>query len=694
LSRPTEKVMERFCRNPEDVRMERMNKPMVDGKVAVQRLSLYCNDSRSQSGSMLMDLDSELQICVVALIDYLKDFRLDSVFKTSSNPSSPSSSHLRMTATAIRNLELFANLADGKEEGTLIKVLNQTRTKFGDRLLRKWMSAPLLDKGGIEMRFDAVEEAMKDDSGFYRLVTNALKGMMDLERGLTTIFYKKCSVQDFLTVLLSLSRLQSNLAATKPIFESVSSSLIRDAFGTIEKGISDVESFLHALDQDAVKSGNKRRYFRRLDDFPKVVATLEEISAAELELKDHLKEIRRILSAPSIEYASVSGKEYLIEIKLTKANESIRKRVPDEWISVQSIKTCFRYHTPFVAEKYKKLLALREQLDLDIDEAWRMFLDDFNAKQFDYQRAVQSLALIDVVICLAQVAKNRNYARPQLITEERTLKIEEGRHPIIEVLIGESAQFVPNDTNLSQNGERCIIVTGPNMGGKSSYIRQVALAVIMAQMGSFVPATSATLSLFDGVFVRMGASDQIFRGASTFMVEMTEASEIMRDASPNSLVILDELGRGTSTHDGTAIATATLEHFVRDVEAFTLFVTHYPLITKLSEKYPGVVNNYHMSFMLDEEDAADAASTSVSSKPDAASSVQMLYSLTCGKADQSFGLNVGIMAGIESDVIKRAAEKSKELEDNTKIARRLKSFVSLLNGDEVEIEEGEKESLH
>ena len=319
--------------------------------------------------------------------------------------------------------------------------------------------------------------------------------------------YSPGSVQDFLTVLLSLSRLQSNLAATKPIFESVSSSLIRDAFGTIEKGISDVESFLHALDQDAVKSGNKRRYFRRLDDFPKVVATLEEISAAELELKDHLKEIRRILSAPSIEYASVSGKEYLIEIKLTKANESIRKRVPDEWISVQSIKTCFRYHTPFVAEKYKKLLALREQLDLDIDEAWRMFLDDFNAKQFDYQRAVQvgvneqnrinwgggirtnkkvwnllmpllvsflqSLALIDVVICLAQVAKNRNYARPQLITEERTLKIEEGRHPIIEVLIGESAQFVPNDTNLSQNGERCIIVTGPNMGGKSSYIRQV-----------------------------------------------------------------------------------------------------------------------------------------------------------------------------------------------------------------------------
>ena len=216
----------------------------------------------------------------------------------------------------------------------------------------------------------------------------------------------------------------------------------------------------------------------------------------------------------------------------------------------------------------------------------------------------------------------------------------------------------------------------------------------MAQMGSFVPASSATLSLFDGVFVRMGASDQIFRGASTFMVEMTEASEIMRDASPNSLVILDELGRGTSTHDGTAIATATLEHFVRDVEAFTLFVTHYPLITKLSEKYPGVVNNYHMSFMLDEEDAADAALTSVSSKQDAASSVQMLYSLTCGKADQSFGLNVGIMAGIESDVIKRAAEKSKELEDNTKIARRLKSFVSLLNGDEVEIEEGEKESLH
>ena len=175
----------------------------------------------------------------------------------------------------------------------------------------------------------------------------------------------------------------------KPVVDSVSSPLIRDAFSVIVEGISGVNSFLHALDPDAVKSGEKRRYFRRLDDFPKVLATLEEISAAELQLKDHLKEIRRILSSTSIEYSSVSGKEYLVEIKLTKANEAIRKRVPDDWISVQSIKTCARYHTTFVCEKYKKLLALREQLDLDIDAAWMKFLDDFNSKQFDYQRAVQ-----------------------------------------------------------------------------------------------------------------------------------------------------------------------------------------------------------------------------------------------------------------------------------------------------------------
>jgi len=201
----------------------------------------------------------------------------------------------------------------------------------------------------------------------------------------------------------------------------------------------------------------------------------------------------------------------------------------------------------------------------------------------------------------------------------------------------------------------------------------------MAQTGSFVAASSVRMSVFDGVFVRMGASDQILKGASTFMVELTEASEIIRDATSNSLVILDELGRGTSTHDGTAIASATLEHFVVDKKSFTLFVTHYPLVTKLADKFPGVVNNYHMSFMLDEDDGKTEADTAEADP----TSVQMLYSLAAGKAARSFGLNVGIMAGISEAVIKRAKAKSAELEAKTKKAKKLKAFVRLLKGHNV-----------
>lgn len=245
---------------------------------------------------------------------------------------------------------------------------------------------------------------------------------------------------------------------------------------------------------------------------------------------------------------------------------------------------------------------------------------------------------------------------------------------MIDVLLGEQDQFVPNSTSLSQDSERVMIITGPNMGGKSSYIKQVALVTIMAQIGSYVPAEEATIGIVDGIFTRMGAADNIYKGRSTFMEELTDTAEIIRRASPQSLVILDELGRGTSTHDGIAIAYATLEYFIRDVKSLTLFVTHYPPVCELEKCYPEQVGNYHMGFLVN-EDESKQDSGDMEQMPD---SVTFLYQITRGIAARSYGLNVAKLADVPREVLQKAAHKSKELEGLVSLRRkRLECFTDL-----------------
>uniref|UniRef100_A0A8D2K8H3 DNA mismatch repair protein MSH3 n=1 Tax=Theropithecus gelada TaxID=9565 RepID=A0A8D2K8H3_THEGE len=530
--------------------------------------------------------------------------------------------------------------------------------------LEKMLSKP----EEINARLDAVSEVLHSESSVFGQIENHLRKLPDIERGLCSIYHKKCSTQEFFLIVKTLYHLKSEFQAIIPAVNShVQSDLLRTVILEIPELLSPVEHYLKILNEQAAKVGDKTELFKDLSDFPLIKKRKDEIQGVSDKIRMHLQEIRKILKNPSAQYVTVSGQEFMIEIK-----NSAVSCIPTDWVKVGSTKAVSRFHSPFVVENYRHLNQLREQLVLDCSAEWLDFLEKFSEHYHYLCKAVHHLATVDCIFSLAKVAKQGDYCRPT-VQEERKIIIKNGRHPVIDVLLGEQDQYVPNSTDLSEDSERVMIITGPNMGGKSSYIKQVALITIMAQIGSYVPAEEATIGIVDGIFTRMGAADNIYKGRSTFMEELTDTAEIIRKATSQSLVILDELGRGTSTHDGIAIAYATLEYFIRDVKSLTLFVTHYPPVCELEKNYSHQVGNYHMGFLVSEDE----------SKPDPGEEqvpdfVTFLYQITRGIAARSYGLNVAKLADVPGEILKKAAHKSKELEGliNTK-RKRLKYFAKL-----------------
>uniref|UniRef100_A0A8C9CUK2 DNA mismatch repair protein MSH3 n=1 Tax=Panthera leo TaxID=9689 RepID=A0A8C9CUK2_PANLE len=520
----------------------------------------------------------------------------------------------------------------------------------------------------INARLDAVSEVLHSESSVFGQIENHLRKLPDIERGLCSIYHKKCSTQEFFLIVKTLYHLKSEFQALIPAVNShVRSDLLQTFILEIPELLSPVERFLKLLNEQAAKSGDKTELFKDLSDFPLIKKRKDEIQEVTHRIQIHLQDIRKILKNPSAQYVTVSGQEFMIEIK-----NSAVSCIPTDWVKVGSTKAVSRFHSPFIVENYRRLNQLREQLVLDCSAEWLDFLEDFSEHYHSLCKAVHHLATVDCIFSLAKVAKQGNYCRPTL-QEERKIMIKNGRHPVIDVLLGEQDQYVPNSTNLSGDSERVMIITGPNMGGKSSYIKQVALITIMAQIGSYVPAEEATIGIVDGIFTRMGAADNIYKGQSTFMEELTDTAEIIRQATSQSLVILDELGRGTSTHDGIAIAYATLEHFIKDVKSLTLFVTHYPPVCELEKSYLQQVGNYHMGFLVNEDESKeDPGEEQV---PDF---VTFLYQITRGIAARSYGLNVAKLADVPEEILKKAASKSKELEGLVNMKRkRLKCFAKL-----------------
>jgi len=346
-------------------------------------------------------------------------------------------------------------------------------------------------------------------------------------------------------------------------------------------------------------------------------------------------------------FVTVSGNEYLIEVK-----NAMLRSVPASWIKISATKQCNRFRSPEVNLLVNELSRSRELLKVAADEAWLLMLRRVSVSYLTLKKANTAIATIDVLLAFADVAKSENYSKPLIVEEIGLLNIKNGRHPVVSHFIrSSSGDYVPNDTHLNADKQRCIILTGPNMGGKSCYLSQVAAIVILAQIGSFVPAEEASLSIFQSIFIRMGLYDEIYAGRSTFFVEMMETSSILANASSRSLVIIDELGRGTGTHDGSAIAFAVLEHLVTELTCITLFVTHYPVVAQLEEIIGNQIANYHMGYLLDSEESDGKTEED---------SLVFLYQLRRGKCPKSFGLNVARLAGIPTAVIKRAKIKSEQ----------------------------------
>ncbi|XP_027970342.1 DNA mismatch repair protein Msh3 isoform X4 [Eumetopias jubatus] len=578
LSEQTEMLVHRAtaARVRDDrIRVERMDDMYFEYSHAFQAvMEFYAKDAldiqASQSFSGIINLEKAVICSLAAIIRYLKEFNLEKVLSKPKNfrQLSGEMEFMTINGTTLRNLEILQNQTDMKTKGSLLWVLDHTKTSFGRRKLKKWVTQPLLKLREINARLDAVSEVLHSESSVFGQIENHLRKLPDIERGLCSIYHKKCSTQEFFLIVKTLYHLKSEFQALIPAVNShVRSDLLQTFILEIPELLSPVERYLRILNEQAAKTGNKTELFKDLTGFPLIKKRKDEIQEATDKIQIHLQEIRKILKNPSVQYVTVSGQEFMIEVK-----NSAVSCIPTDWVKVGSTKAVSRFHSPFIVENYRHLNQLREQLVLDCSAEWLDFLENFSEHYHSLCKAVHHLATVDCIFSLAKVAKQGDYCRPTL-QEGRKILIKNGRHPVIDVLLGAQDQYVPNSTNLSGDSERVMIITGPNMGGKSSYIKQVALITIMAQMGSYIPAEEATIGIVDGIFTRMGAADNIYKGQSTFMEELTDTAEIIRQATSQSLVILDELGRGTSTHDGIAIAYATLEHFIRDVKNKNLILS-------------------------------------------------------------------------------------------------------------------------
>ncbi|XP_049621997.1 DNA mismatch repair protein Msh3 [Suncus etruscus] len=677
LSEQTEMLIRRTTAisvRDDRIRVERMDDMYFEYSHAFQAVTeFYAKEvvdvKGSQGFSDIINLEKPVICSLAAIIRYLKEFNLEKMLSQPKNFKQLSGEMEFMTinGSTLRNLEILQNQTDSKTKGSLFWVLDHTKTSFGRRKLKKWVAQPLLKLREIHTRLDAISEVLHSESTVFGQIENHLRKLPDIERGLCSIYHKKCSTQEFFLMVKSLYYLKSEFQTLiHDVNSHIQSDLLKSCILEIPELLSPVEHYLKVLNEQAAKIGDKTELFKDLSDFPLIKKRKNEIKDVTDKIQLHLQEIRKILKNPSAQYVTVSGQEFMIEIK-----NSALSCIPSDWVKVGSTKAVSRFHSPFIVENYRHLNQLREQLVLDCNAEWLDFLENFGEHYLSLCKAVHHLATIDCIFSLAKVAKLGDYCRP-MVQEEQKIVIKNGRHPVIDVLLGEQNQYVPNSTDLSGNSERVMIITGPNMGGKSSYIKQVALITIMAQIGSYVPAEEATIGIVDGIFTRMGAADNIYKGRSTFMEELTDTAEIIRKATPRSLVILDELGRGTSTHDGIAIAYATLEYFIRDVKSLTLFVTHYPPVCELEKSYSEQVGNYHMGFLVNEDESKHNPDEEV---PDF---VTFLYQITRGVAARSYGLNVAKLADVPGEILKKAASKSKELEELVNMKRsKLKCFTEL-----------------
>ncbi len=567
---------------------------------------------------------------VGSLIDYLLKTQKEGANRITDISSYNEEQFLSIDFTARRNLELTETIRTGEKRGTLLWVLDKTKTAMGKRLLRKFLEQPLANIPKITRRQSAVAELLEKSIDRLELA-EALSGVYDLQRLMTKVVYKTVNPRE----MKALSYTASHLPQIKEISKTFSSSLLKE----IDSGLSTLDEIRdlieNAIADDppvSLKDGGviKKGYNSYLDEL-KNIHTNAKGYLTEIEQRE--KDLTGIKNL-KISYNRVFG--YFIEV--TKSNLDL---VPDRYIRKQTLVNCERYITEELKELESKVLYATDKM-IALENS---LYDEIRQKLYEsletIEKTASSVAQLDVFQSLAQVASEYNYICPQF-SANGEIRITDGRHPVIEAIL-DNGSFIPNDVYLDNSKNNISVITGPNMAGKSTYMRQVALITIMAQMGSFVPAGSAVISLVDKVFTRVGASDDLTAGQSTFMVEMNEVAHILKNATSNSLVILDEIGRGTSTFDGMSIAKAIVEHILKNIGCKTLFATHYHELTSLENEYEGIVN-YNIAAKKRGDD------------------IIFLRKIVKGGADDSYGIEVAKLAGVPDKVIKRAKVILSELE--------------------------------
>ena len=567
-----------------------------------------------------------------ALLEYLNETQMTSLEHINTITIYNLSKYMSLDINARRNLEITEKMRDKTKKGTLLWVLDKTSTSMGGRLLRRWLNDPLLDVSEIQERLDAVKE-LKDNMMLRGDVTETLKKVYDIERLAGKMAYGNANARDMITLKNSLEK----LPAVKQVLEQCNSHKLKE----LNENLDELQDIFELIDKSiiedppmTVKDGGiiKMGYDPEIDTL-KRASTEGKSWLAKLEADEKEKTGIKTLK---VGYNKVFG--YYIEV-----SKSFVSQVPERFIRKQTLTTGERYITEELKTIENQILGAEEKVvNLEYNEFVKI-REDIARNIKRLQKTATVVSTLDVLASFAQVAEDMNYCMP-VVKNDGVINIKEGRHPVIEKMIGVGS-FVPNDTYLNKDDSRLSIITGPNMAGKSTYMRQVALITLMAQVGSFVPASEAEIGVVDQIFTRVGASDDLSMGQSTFMVEMNEVATILKEATDNSLVILDEIGRGTSTYDGLSIAWAVAEYIANKEKcgAKTLFATHYHELIELADKIEGV-KNYSIAVKEKGED------------------IVFLRKIVEGGTDESYGIHVARLAGVPKVVTKRADEILRSLE--------------------------------
>ncbi len=572
-----------------------------------------------------------------ALLEYLRETQKHALKNMNAIRVVDAGRNMTLDANAVRNLEILKNNAEGKRYGSLLWLLDHTKTGMGARKLVAMLSAPLADKAEIERRLDAVDELFKGT--VVRMgIADMLSGVRDIERLTGRVSNGNLQPRDCISLFSSLSAVPNLkfqlIGFSSPLLCEIADDLVdtKEICDLLDKAISP--------DATTLKEGNyiRRGYSKQLDELR---AVKDNGKSLVLELETRERERTGIRNL-KVGFNRVFG--YYIEV-----TNSFKDKVPYSYVPRQTLANCVRYTTEELKDLEGKILGSTDAASRLEEHLFGELTEVLSRNIPVFQRIAGAIALLDCLVSFASVAKENKYCRPE-IAECGALEIEEGRHPVVEAISKD--RFVPNDCRLDNGDDRTMIITGPNMAGKSTYLRQVALITFMAHVGCFVPAKRARVPLCDRIFTRIGASDNLILDRSTFMVEMTEVANILRNATERSLLILDEVGRGTSTFDGLSIAWSVIEYLTNNVRAKTLFATHYHELTELEGKLEGV-KNYKINVR------------------EIGGSIVFLRKIVRGGASRSFGVEVASLAGVPEEVTSRAKVILKELERGEKRREKL-----------------------